>query len=416
MKSEKRLDAVVIGGGIIGAMAARHLLAAGRRITIIERDHVAAGASAGNAGILAFPEIIPIAAPGVIWKAPRWLLDPLGPLAIRPAYAARLAPWFWRFLKASNQRHFHHAIGVHTALMRLTACEYEKLRDDETLASFIVKTGTLDLYDSATTIAAAMPEWEHKAEAGARFRRVGRAEIEELQPGLAPQFAHAFFSDDGLQIADPAGFTRAVAETALGEGAVLERAEVLALAPKDDGVVLLLSGGRTLAAQNAVVACGAWSRRLAASLGEAIPLDTERGYNTTLPKTAFPLRRQLYFNDHGFVVTPLADGIRVGGAVEFGGLNLPPDYRRADALLTRAKGFLPALETEGGTQWMGFRPSTPDCLPVIARSNAAPGVIYAFGHGHLGLTQSAATGRLVAELAENRPPSIDLQPLRADRF
>jgi len=151
-------------------------------------------------------------------------------------------------------------------------------------------------------------------------------------------------------------------------------------------------------------------------LGDVVPLETERGYNTTLPEGAFDLTRQLYFNDHAFVVTPLSSGIRVGGAVELGGLDLPPNFRRSEALLNKAKRFLPGLKTEGGKQWMGFRPSLPDCLPVIGPSRASNSVIYAFGHGHLGLTQSAATAKLVTDLVTGTHPAISVDPFRASRF
>jgi D-amino-acid dehydrogenase len=166
-----------------------------------------------------------------------------------------------------------------------------------------------------------------------------------------------------------------------------------------------------------VVACGAWSKTLTALLGEFIPLDTERGYNTTLPEGAFDLRRQLVFGGHGFAVTPLSGGrVRVGGAVELGGLDLPPNFQRADAMLTKAARLMPGLRTGGGTQWMGFRPSIPDSLPVIGRSRASRNIVYAFGHGHLGLTQSAGTGKLVAELVTGAAPSLDLTPFSPQRF
>ncbi|WP_244464838.1 NAD(P)/FAD-dependent oxidoreductase [Martelella endophytica] len=413
---ENRADAVVIGGGIIGSMAALYLLRSGRAVKIIEREHVAAGASAGNAGILAFPEIVPIPAPGVTFKAPGWLMDPLGPLAIRPAYAPKLAPWFWNFTRASTRRYFERSLGVQKALMKLSVEEYEKLRVEPSLSPFIDNTGTLDLYDSATTFKAAAEDWAHKKAAGFEFHRVGRAEIEELQPGLAPEFQHAIYSEAGLQVNDPAAFTQAVAALAEQEGATILKGEATALEAMENGARIRLADGTTIEAATVVVACGAWSKRLAASLGERVLLDTERGYNTTLPAAAFDIRRQLYFNDHSFVVTPLKDRIRVGGAVEFGGLELKPNFKRSDALMKLATRFLPGLKAEGGEQWMGFRPSMPDCLPVIDRSKKAPAVLYAFGHGHLGLTQSAATGRIVAELAGNTPPSTDLANLRFDRF
>lgn len=416
MTAQSNADVVVIGAGIVGVMAAHYLQNDGRKVLLIERDEVAAGASAGNAGILAFPEIIPIPSPGIMFKAPKWLLDPLGPLSLPPAYALNMVPWLWRFWRASSRKAFAHGIAAQTGMMQLAAGEMERVRAITELSSFFTHTGTLDLYDSEASFNAATPDWLEKERAGFQFTSVGRADIERLQPGLAPQFRHAMYSPAGIQVNDPKGLTRAVADLVVARGGTLQKGEVRDIVPHADGARITLADGATIAARTVVVAGGAWSKPLAARLGDPVPLETERGYNTTLPAQDFQLQRQLYFNDHAFVVAPLAEGIRVGGAVELGGLELAPNYRRSKALLAKASRFLPELKTEGGREWMGFRPSTPDCLPVIGRSSASPSILYAFGHGHLGLTQSAATGRLVSDLAAGRATSLSTEPFRPGRF
>ncbi|WP_275785304.1 NAD(P)/FAD-dependent oxidoreductase [Pararhizobium gei] len=417
MQANTKADVVIVGAGIIGAMAAYRLQKDGRQVLLLERTAVAAGASAGNAGILAFPEIIPIAAPGLLLKAPKWLLDPLGPLSIRPAYGLKIAPWLWRLWRASAKASFARGVAAQTAMMRLAAEEMERIRDVPELSAFIDNTGTLDLYDSEASFNAAAGDWLEKEKAGFEFTPVGRTEIEELQPGLAPQFRHAMYGRSGLQVNDPKAFTKAVCAQAVARGAVIRMAEVVDIAPvSSGGGIVSLADGTKVKASTVVLAGGAWSKKLAARLGDTVPLETERGYNTTLPEQAFALTRQLYFNDHGFVVTPLAQGIRVGGAVEFAGLELEPNYRRSKALLSKAARFLPDLNSGGGTEWMGFRPSMPDSLPVIGPSAASRDIIYAFGHGHLGLTQSAATGALVSDLAAGRTPGIPLTAFRAGRF
>lgn len=155
---------------------------------------------------------------------------------------------------------------------------------------------------------------------------------------------------------------------------------------------------------------------LARFMGDDIPLETERGYNTTLPAGAFDLKTHLTFADHGFVVSKIGEGIRVGGAVELAGLKRPPDYRRAKVMLEKAKIFLPDLDSADGKEWMGFRPSMPDSLLVIGYAKGSLNVVYAFGHGHLGLTQSVGTARLVAELIAECKTNIDVKPFRAGRF
>ena len=199
-------------------------------------------------------------------------------------------------------------------------------------------------------------------------------------------------------------------------GAQLFQDDAVSIAPDQEGASVYLKSGKTISAKKVVIATGAWSRHFAAALGDKIPLETERGYNTTLPAQAFELKRQIIFRRHGFVATPLVGGIRIGGAVEFGGLELPPNFKRSSAMLTKACQLLPNLKSEGGQYWMGYRPSLPDSLPVIGPSRALPCVVYAFGHGHLGLTQSAATGRLVRDFLLSRPSPISLVPFRATRF
>jgi D-amino-acid dehydrogenase len=416
MNTTSQLDAIVIGSGIIGAMSAHYLQEDGRTVTIIERGDVARGASYGNAGILAFPEIIPIAAPGMIFKVPKWLLDPLGPLSLRPSYALRIAPWLWRLWRASARPVFEHGIRTQSTMMALARAEMQATIERTGLSHMVSNTGTLDLYDSEDSLKAALAEWQEKQKSGVIFERVGRDEIDRLQPGLAPQFRHGIFTPAGLQVSNPYDFTKAIVDHSVARGATLRKGDVVRIEPAGTGARVVLADGAVLEARTVVVAGGAWSKGLATGLGDDTPLETERGYNTTLPADAFPLQRQLYFNDHGFVVTPLSQGIRVGGAVELGGLKLAPNYKRSEAMLKKAKSFLPDLKTGGGQQWMGFRPSMPDCLPVIGPSKTSQSVIYAFGHGHLGLTQSAATGRLVSDIAAGRKPGISIDPFRANRF
>lgn len=407
---------IVIGAGVIGLSAALALQARGFDVTVVERDRPAAGASAGNAGAFAFTDILPLASPGILRNAPRWLLDPLGPLSIRPSYAMQIAPWLFRFWKACAARNVASSIAAQAALNDLSKNELESFLTATGTQRLLRKKGNLQLYDTEVDFRTAGPGWDMRAKHGIEFHHLTPAGIADLQPGIAPRFTHGTFTPDWYSVTDPSAFTMALCDRFLADGGTLLRAEAAALAPGDQGVTVTMTNGSKIAAAKVIVAAGAHSLPLARSLGDRIPLDTERGYNTTLPTTAFDLRTQLTFGGHGFVVTSLSSGIRVGGAVEFGGLILPPNFRRADVMLQKAKTFLPNLATEGGTQWMGFRPSLPDSLPAIGRARITPDVIYAFGHGHLGLTQCAGTARLLADLVCAARPAIDLSPFSPQRF
>jgi D-amino-acid dehydrogenase len=411
------VDIAVVGAGIVGVATALELCLGGRDVLLLDRRGVAAEASAGNAGALAFSDILPLASPGMIRRAPGWLLDPLGPLAVRPSYFPQLLPWLWRFWKASRPGPVAEATRVQAALMALSATSMRRLLDRVGATHFLRDGGNLHLYQTRAAWQASLPGWEVRSRHGIAFtHHHDLAEMLALQAGLAPIFAAATFVPAWQTVLDPLLLTQALATSYVDRGGALCRADVQALRSSADTVDIGLSDGKTIKARRVVVCAGAWSHRIAATLFDRIPLETERGYNTTLPAGSFDLRRQLTFPEHGFVVTPVGSGVRVGGGVEFAGLEAAPRFARADALLAKAKRFLPGMRLDGKTQWMGFRPSLPDSLPVIGVSPSDSRVIYAFGHGHLGLTQSAATATLVRELIEGASTSVDLQPLSASRF
>jgi D-amino-acid dehydrogenase len=216
-------------------------------------------------------------------------------------------------------------------------------------------------------------------------------------------------------VSDPHLLTEALGQAALDRGARLVRRPARALLAQE-GVAIETDDGASVSADRAVIAAGAWSRPFARAFGDRVPLDTERGYNTTLPSGTLGLSRPVMFEGEGFVTTPLDTGDRVGGAVEFAGLDGAPNFARIDAILSRLKRFLPEARLERHTAWMGFRPSIPDSLPVIGRSRGDARIVYAFGHGHHGLTQAAITAELVAALIDDREPPLALTPFSPQRF
>ena len=412
-----RSDVIVVGAGIVGLSAAFLLQRRGYAVLLLDRKGPAAEASQGNAGAFAFSEIIPLATPGIIARSPGWLLDPLGPLAIPPRYAFRLVPWMIRFWRASRPRRVERSIRAQAALMEHCKRALLPFLKHSATGDMLRRDGNLQVYESPAEFEAARPYWEARRQYGIPFEHLqGPHAIADLQPGLDGRFVFGTFAPEWYSIADPHEYALTIADIFRHRQGRLEIAEAVTLSPNAENVTVRCRDGRAYSSRHVVICAGAWSHRLAATVGDRIPLETERGYNTTLPSAGIDLRTQVTFGGHGFVMSRINDSVRIGGAVELGGLHLPPNYRRADALLTKAKTFMPALNTAEGTRWMGFRPSLPDSLPVIGPSPAAPRIIYAFGHGHLGLTQSAGTAELVCELVAGETPSIDLAPFRANRF
>lgn len=411
-----RSDVVVIGAGVVGLSIAIAAKMRGLDVTVLDREGPAAGASAGNAGAFAFTDILPLASPGILKKAPKWLLDPLGPLTIPPAYALQIAPWMFRFWQACQPARVVQSTSAQTSLIDLSKAELEGFLAATGTLPMLRKDGNLQVYESDVEFQASLPGWKARAEHGIEFRHMDAAEMATLQPGLAPRFIRGTFTPGWYSIADPKLYTLALAEHFRALGGAIEIVEVKALQSIADGVEITTADGGRRSAGKVVLAAGAFSHRIAKTLGENIPLETERGYNTTLATDAFDLRMQVTFGGHGFVVTRLTSGIRVGGAVELGGLDLPPNFKRSEAMLKKAQAFLPGLKAEGGTQWMGFRPSLPDSLPAIGRAKATSNVLYAFGHGHLGLTQSAGTARILADMLTGQKTAIDIAAFSPQRF
>ncbi|WP_282047533.1 NAD(P)/FAD-dependent oxidoreductase [Roseibium album] len=409
-------DIVVVGAGIIGISTALALQAQGRHVLVLDRDDGLKKASEMNAGAFAFTDIVPLATPGIMRKAPKWLLDPLGPLSVPPAYALKIAPWMLRFWRASWPDRYRHSLNAQASLMDASRHALDCQIRETSAEQLFRRDGQLQLYEGEREFRASMDAWQLRKKHGIPFELLEtRDAIAAIQPGIDARFTHAGYTPEWMNTCNPASFLKHLSETFLARGGRIEADDVMSVTPGEAFVSLSGRNGETRAA-NVIVCAGAWSRQLASTVGDSVPLETERGYNTTLADGAFDLRTHLTFGSHGFVVTRINDGIRVGGAVELGGLKLPPNYKRAETLLKKAKSFLPELKTEPGTQWMGFRPSMPDSLPVIDRSPRERRVFYAFGHGHLGLTQAAGTAKLVTELVQGQTPSIDMSAFSARRF
>jgi D-amino-acid dehydrogenase len=414
-RAEKQ-DIVIIGAGIIGIAIAAFLAEAGRKVLVVDRQGICEGTSSGNAGALAFSDILPMASKGVMAKVPGWLMDPLGPFTIRPSYLPKLAPWLYRFWRASRPDVQARTTAAQGAMMRLAEPEMLDLMRRAGIFNMVREDGSLELYESEHELNLSLPGWAARTEAGIAFEHLRGEALAEHQPGLSPRFVAGTFVPGWKTVSDPQHVGKGLWAYAEKLGARFVQADVAAVGASNDGATVRFADGQTIDTNKLVVAAGAWSHRLAKNLGDHIPLDTERGYNTTLPAAALDVKCQLIFSGHGFVVTPLETGVRVGGAVELGGLNLPPNYKRSEAMLKKAKTFLPDLDISGGRQWMGYRPSMPDSLPVIGYARQSRSILYAFGHGHLGLTQSAATGRLIHDLLEGRTPAIPIDPFYPQRF
>jgi D-amino-acid dehydrogenase len=415
-----RESVVVIGAGILGIATAYYLVREGAAVTVVDRAPEGDKASFGNAGGIAVTEIVPASLPGLAWRIPRWLLDPLGPLAVRPAHARKLVPWLWRFSQAGTPKQVSRIASALSALNNRVYADLRPMLAETGLSGELNERGALAVYESEQGFRSDAWEWALKRDHGIAIKNLTGEEAREMEPALGTIVRRAVFTPQWSHVNDPKRLVCSIREWLRIRGVTFVTGDVIDISgPGGVPQVNLevdLAGGRSLAAKNVVVAAGAWSGQLAKRLGDRVLLESERGYNTTLPDPGVALCREIIFAERKFVATPLSCGLRIGGAAEFGGLDAGPNFKRCQALVTLAARYLPGLKPRGGTNWAGHRPATPDSLPVIGASVRHPQVFYAFGHGHLGLTQAATTGRLISNLINRVPTPIDLSPYSIGRF
>lgn len=390
----------IAGGGIIGCATALTLLGRGHAVTVFERDINGLPASAGNAGILAIPEIDPLARFEMLLAAPRWLMDPLGPLTLRWRDLPALTPWLLRFAWSARSAQFNRSKSALSLLMKTARSDHQALAAAAGLSGHMRSSGALTIFDSQKTLDAAIThENSNAALLGYNVEKLDESAARKRVPALEGRFAGALFSDGYQTFLDPLGLLRHLQNEIRQRGALMEAA-VEAIAPSGGGVAVMTDGGKRHLFDKVVVASGVWSRDLVRNLGLKVLLETERGYNTTFTAPSLTLEHPVFFADHGFVATPMENALRIGGAVELARPGAPANFKRAEAMRQKMRCYVPALPEEGGREWMGCRPSTPDSVPVISLHPEDHRIAFAFGHGHLGLTLSATTGRLVADLLD----------------
>ncbi|WP_026615210.1 NAD(P)/FAD-dependent oxidoreductase [Ensifer aridi] len=407
---------IVVGAGIVGLSVAYEALQGGAAVTIIDRDPEGDKASFGNAGGIAVTEVIPASVPGLWKKVPFWMLDPLGPLALRLSHTPWLVPWLWEFARVGT------AIEV-SRLSKALAEINSRVYDDLVplfskvgLAGDLFRKGALTVYESENGLKNDKHAWDAKRSLGIEIQELTASQVREMEPALGPIVKSGVFMPQWSHVTDPKKIVDVLRNWLVANGVHIVRGHVERVKPMTNGADVVLKGGQKINARKVVIAAGAWSARIAKQLGDRVLLESERGYNTTIASPGITLEREVIFADRKFVATPLSIGLRIGGAAEFGGLEAAPNYARSKALVKLARSYFPEMREEGCVEWSGHRPTTPDSLPVIGRSRPSSDIIYAFGHGHLGLTQGPTTGKVVGDLIFGRKPPVDLAPFSVARF
>lgn len=407
----------VVGAGIVGACVAHALVERGEAVTLIDRGEPGAACSYGNSAAISPGSVVPLAMPGVLASVPGMLLDPEGPLRVAPAHLPRALPWLLRFLAAAKPHRVEsvartldwlhgHAVEEHLALAR-------RIEAPELVA----QRGHLYLYPSADALIADRAGWALRERFGIGFERLDAAAVAGLEPAVdTARYPVGVLVPGNAMVRNPRRYVEKIVESFLTRGGRLLRDEIRALEPDTRGGWRLRGAAGDHPAGRVVIAAGIQARELLRSVGIDVPLESQRGYHAEFTGGGTILSRTVVLANRKAFVAPLESGLRIAGTVEIAGTERPPNMQRARLLGRFAREAFRGLGNAEPEYWMGHRPCFPDYLPAIGESSARPGLWVAIGHGHLGVTDSVATGRLLADAMtlDRQPP--ELAALALERF
>ena len=406
----------VIGAGVVGLACAARLQMQGHAVTLIDPRPPGEYCSFGNAGCLSRASCVPLGLPGAWRKVPGWLLDPAGPLSIRPSYAHRIAPWLWKLHRSTSLARVNQIADALHPLLTTTIEKWRPLAAWAGVPELIRQEGYAFAYESEAGFRGDALGRSLREARGVKIDVLTGAQVQEFDPALSSAITHLVVMPEQGHVPSPIRLSRALAERLRGGGARFVTATARGFETADGRVTRVATDSEPIEADAVVIAAGAHSNDLSEQLGSRVPLETERGYHVVAKAPSVVPRIPVCSGEGKYFVTPMEDGLRIAGTVELAGLSAPPNFARAERLLPGAKRLLPALEHGPVETWMGHRPSLPDSLPVIGRSPRFANACFAFGHGHVGLTAAAPTSEIIASLVAGEAPFMDIAPFSAQRF
>lgn len=405
----------ILGAGIVGLSTALHLQKAGYQVTLIDKELPGMGVSFGNAGLFADYACLPFSTFAMMRKMPAMLMDKNSPLSMQRSYLPALMPYGWGFFKACFAQNYEQGKAALKSLQAISRQADQTLLDLTDGHHLIKSQGCLGLFSTGESFAAGQRgDLQERREQGVNLEFLSAEQVGELEPNLSGFHVGGVFYPDTRFTVSPIELSRCYAQHFIANGGVILQDAVQAVVPGDDDVVVRLSD-RAVKYDQIVVCAGVASKSILASLGVKVPLVSERGYHLTLDTGAKSLSRPVGWLDKSVFLTPMDGGVRLAGTAEFAAVDAPLNPERTDVMLEHARVMLgddPLIKST----WVGSRPSTPDSLPVIGPLAQHPRITVGFGHGHLGLTLGAATGKLITESIQGRQGSVDLKPFSAARF
>ncbi|HEY6984680.1 MAG TPA: FAD-dependent oxidoreductase [Rhodanobacteraceae bacterium] len=413
----RNADVLILGGGVIGLACAHYLLAAGRGVTVLEQGTPGCGSSHGNCGTLTPSHATPLAMPGVIWPALRTLATPDAPLRIAPRFDPALWHWLFGFARRCNWRDFRAATRAKAPLLLESRRLIETLIREQSIDCEFEALGTLYVFRDAREFERSA--WLPRAltEIGMAIETLDAARVHAIEPALKPGVVAAYRNPADAHLR-PDRYVSGLARSVRARGGTIEEGTRIESIDREGARIGRVRTSRgDFAGREVVLALGAWAPELARQLGLTLPIQPGKGYSITFSRPVLCPRLPLVLKERSICVTAWSSGYRLGSTMEFAGYDASLNRTRLDALRRGAAEYL--HEPEGANlveEWYGWRPMTPDDLPMLGRAPGIDNLVLAAGHGMLGVSLSAITGLLISEVVTGRTPSLDLAPYRVERF
>ena len=418
MEKYKCKSVGIIGSGIQGVCIGLQLIKKGIPVTIFDRfDPLSSNfqsASYGNAGHFSPYAVLQFNRPDILYDVPKMLFSSYGPLALKWNYIPKMIPWFLHYLKNCNKKSMLHTAKYMNQILSLSNDAYEEIFKEIDTTNLIEKKGIIYVWTKQNLKSREL-EIKVRNDLGIKQKLLTQKEVLELEPNLKPVFDAGVLYEGAMHARNPHGILKEIFKLFLNKGGKFIQENITSLKQINENQTVIKSKTEEYNFEKTVIASGAFSKNLTDQLGENIPLDTERGYHVHFKDMDHLISRPVIFLDKAFGMTPMTQGLRAVGTVELGGLKNPLSKQRIDYIIRCAKELLPQLEKHED-EWLGFRPTLPDFLPIIGPSLKNKNIIYAFGHHHLGWTLGAITGKIISGIVAEEKTNLDLSPYSSKRF
>jgi D-amino-acid dehydrogenase len=411
----KKTDIVVLGGGVIGLSIALRMVNAGREVVLIDCEKPGTGTSFGNAGTIAEYAVLPVGSPEIIRKLPSLLFNKNSPIAIKRSAILSLCPWLIRFLYQSMPKNAARNAQAIAALLQNSRHRWEEISSQIGGKSILKTNGSIYLYHSKVLFESGLQDINKRKKLGLNAEMLNLDELKKLEPNLNLPAGGASYFPECAYMSDPGKMSRLLLNSSLNKGCQILKQSATRIERTSEGVKIHLDNQIPIIAKHLVVSAGAYSKKFAKQVGDNIPLDAERGYHVEYDMVKPLLNRPCCSAAGGFYMSPMTGRLRVVGTVELGGLSSKISTHRVKYLEKGATNFFPNLGNPNRT-WLGFRPSIPDSKPVISESSKGNDIIYAFGHGHIGLTLAPITAEIVESILTKTKPPLPISEYSVLRF